>query len=93
MTKKFKMAVWRGKNSPKWPFSAFSPYLESDLRDGSWDHYETLGQVRVYDWADAHFFGMTKNFKMAAWWMKISQKIGGWHQTTPTDLLQYAHDC
>ena len=38
-----------------------------DLRDGSWDHYETLGHHKVPSWDDARHFEILKKSKMAAW--------------------------
>ena len=41
--------------------------LSSDLRDGSLDHYETWGHLKVPVWDDGRVFEILKNFKMATW--------------------------
>ena len=39
----------------------------SDLRDGSWDHFETLEHLKVPVWDDARLFEILTKSKMAAW--------------------------
>ena len=56
--------------------NAFCPSVRtgSDLRDGSWDRYETLGYLGVPIGDDAHHFWFLKKSKMAARRWKKSKK-------------------